>query len=150
VDISVSGDGGNGEPKVSESIELGPLTRLVDGWSLGGGGGSVREVVDTKERTTKGRKAAKSSGVQQQQLENKSSFSWPEILTSSTATNDEEGEKTPTRINWSKKLDHQTKKWSALKLNRTETPTTPDDVDAGWFAFLRGGTRDTVDSPGIL
>lgn len=99
VDISVSGDGGNGEPKVSESIELGPLTRLMDGWSLGGGGG-VREV-ETKER-------------------NKSSFAWPEILPPLENDN-AEGEKKRTSINWSKRLDHQTKKWSALKLNRTES-----------------------------
>ena len=28
------GDDGNGEPKVDESIELGPPTRLLDGWSV--------------------------------------------------------------------------------------------------------------------
>lgn len=36
VDVSVSSvEGGTGEPKINESIELGPLTRFMDGWSLG-------------------------------------------------------------------------------------------------------------------
>ncbi len=140
VDISVSGDGGNGEPKVSESIELGPLTRLMDGWSLGGGGGGVMREEEPKERKKKGRSV--------QRLENKSSFSWPEIMSSSPlANNNEEGEKKRTSIMWSKRLDHQTKKWSALKLNRTESSTTPtDDVqDSGWFALLRGRSEEAVE-----
>ena len=143
IDISVSGDGANGEPKVSESIELGPLTRLMDGWSLGGGGG-VREVETKKERKKKGRKAAKSTVVQQ---ENKSTFAWPEILPPlDHNNNNSEGEKKRTSINWSKRLDHQTKKWSALKLNRTESSNVSDDADVGWFTFLRGGTRETVEN----
>lgn len=132
VDINISGGSGsfNGEPKVNESIELGPLSRLMESWSFGGGSVNKEEppaaAAASKDNVTnRGREtAAATKSETPSERKSKSpgrsrSFSPRSRSNRTTNTNDVGGNvKKRKLLRWSKRFDHQTKKWSSLK-----TPT---------------------------
>jgi len=131
IDININGGSGsfNGEPKVNESIELGPLSRLMESWSFGGGSVNKEEppaaAALTDNVTNRGREraAATKSGISSQRKSKSPgrsrSFSPRSRSNRTTNTNDAGGNvKKSKLLRWSKRFDHQTKKWSNLK-----TPT---------------------------
>jgi len=138
VGISVSGGSWNGEPKVNESIELGPLTRLMDGWSLSG---SARDSA-SKENNSKESVAAATAVPNYRKPTTQRSQQ-------KSTRNSNKGGKKRKQFRWSKQLDHQTKKWSNLESSPTSNAARPPIIESskkdegsasndndGWFAFL--------------
>ena len=138
VQISAS-DGKNGEP----SIELGPLTRLME--SLGGSS-PVKEPASSSNGNNKDRKAAAAAGGGAQNNRK----------TKPTGG----GKKKHKNLKWNTQFDHQTKKWSRMSNNSTQTTTSANPLSSkkveegssatiangdngGWFTFLnRESTRE--------
>ena len=154
IQVDISEENTNGEPKVNESIELGPLTRFMDGWSLGG------TVSTTKDESTSASSQMRSNSPSKKSARN--------TTVNSRGKNSGNGstERPSRRLRWSKQFDHQTKKWSTLKPNANgggqsasagttvrPSPTSSNsskklqqsdqkqqissiENDAGWFTFL--------------
>lgn len=156
VDINIRGSGssstgGNGEPKVNESIELGPLSILMDGWSLGGSGACSKEQSATA--AAKDNPASKESqtttSTATAALPNNRKSTSPQSQSGSprntTTTNNNGGNnKRRKRLRWSKQFDHQTKKWSNLK---NSDPTTSSNGSGGTTPPSSSSTKNGPSSP---
>jgi len=136
IDTNTAVDKSNIEVQISasegdtnqESIELGPLTRLME--SLGGGGSATKEPTPKKNSHTSiithhfpSKKNAESESAAA--VQNKKSVSPRSSM------------KIP-NIRWNKQFNHQTKKWSVLKpkSNGNTQSSTKKADDGGWFTFL--------------
>ena len=132
VDISVSNGGDrNGEPKVSESIELGLWTRLND-WALGD---NAKDPASASNQSKEGKPQTAPTDT-------------PQDATI-------RGKIKQKRIKWSKRFDPQTKRWSVLRPSANggvpvmtlspsssqtkaeeEEDSAADNGNEGWFTFL--------------
>mmetsp|Transcript_28677 Transcript_28677/g.60541 ORF Transcript_28677/g.60541 Transcript_28677/m.60541 type:complete len:981 (-) Transcript_28677:209-3151(-) len=131
-----------GESKVNESIELGPLTRLIDGWSLAGGDAPVSKELEepaepaaapsppakeksTSKRGNQTRPTTSISSVAPNRSKLKSQKSRSRSRSKTRSTNSKEaGKKKKQDLRWSKQFDHETKKWSNLKSTSTDSVGT--------------------------
>jgi len=162
VDINIRGSGssstsGNGEVKVNESIELGPLSILMDGWSLGGSASreqpdtaAAKDNPDRESQTTTSTTATsvpedrKLTSPQSQSRSQSRSQSATRDTTNNSSNNNGENDKKRKRLRWSKQFDHQTKKWSNLK-NSNNTPTS--NGGATTLPTISSSTKNSPSSP---
>eukprot|EP00578_Thalassiosira_sp_NH16_P002208 CAMPEP_0181137638 /NCGR_PEP_ID=MMETSP1071-20121207/33808_1 /TAXON_ID=35127 /ORGANISM="Thalassiosira sp., Strain NH16" /LENGTH=1157 /DNA_ID=CAMNT_0023224397 /DNA_START=255 /DNA_END=3729 /DNA_ORIENTATION=+ len=160
IQVETTFDKSGDETKVNESIELGPLTRFMDGWSLGGG--AAQPSSSSKENNGKkesGKSVVTTVAVKSKsQRKNRKPTTPPRRENKFGTEGNKQQETKHKNLRWSKQFDHKSKQWSAfnnnpagdgsaaasaLALAPPPTRKKTDDASSdnsrnneGWFAFL--------------
>lgn len=160
IQVETTFDKNGDETKVNESIELGPLTRFMDTWSLGSGAAqppsSSSKENDGKKESGKSATATAAAKAKSQKKNRKPTTPRRRENKSDTERNKQQETKHK-NLRWSKQFDHKSKKWSAFnnssgggggaaeaaaaappptRKKEEETSANNSGNNEGWFAFL--------------